>query len=321
MDSCSKCITGKKEINNLCYNCNDITCPYCEKEKSVNSQLCTICLKFGLEQQPSSIPPLLQNNNKNYNNQKQMNVLLRKTLALANIKSHYIDILLAHEDEYDAAFTTKAYNPNHNYEIYELLGDGIANAFLSWYFIRRFPQLNCSDGVKILARLKINYASKRSFADIAEKMGFWPFIKAIDEQKATDKEKLLEDVFEAFIGVTVKLLDDEFEIGVGYGIVYKLLETIFDDMQVSLEHDDLYDAKTRLKELFDANPQLGTIKYKTTPLKSIVYRIKDDKEIYMGEGEGRLKSDREQNASKRALELLQKEGYVKQQKNLNIICE
>jgi dsRNA-specific ribonuclease len=251
---------------------------------------------------------------------KQMNVILKKTFALAKLKPHYVNLLLSHEDEYEQAFTSDSFDPNRNYQIYEFLGDGVANAFLVWYFYRRFPQLDCSDGVKILARLKINFGAKKSFASIADRLGFWPYIRASDEEKAIERESLLEDVFEAFVGLTTKLLDDEFEIGVGYGIVYEILKEIFDEMDVSLEHEDLYDAKTRLKELFDAVPALGKVKYEATATKVVVYRIQGSNKVYLGEGEGRLKGDREQRAAEQALELLRNEGYVKRKPGA-LFCE
>jgi len=285
----------------------DITCSCCGGEKTFHEQICQWCVKSGVWHEEIS-------------ESNQMNVILKRTFALAKLKQHYVNLLLSHEDEYQQAFTSESFDVNRNYQIYEFLGDGIANAFLVWYFVRRFPQLDCSEGVKTLARLKINFGSKRSFASIADKLGFWPYIRASDEKKAIERESLLEDVFEAFIGLTTKLLDEEFEIGVGFGIVYQLLKAIFDEIDVSLEDEDLYDSKTRLKELFDAYPALGKVRYEATATKIIVYRIYGASKIYLGEGEGKLKGDREQRAAEQALEKLRSEGYSRQKKGA-LFCE
>lgn len=281
------------------------TCEYCGGEKSSHSQLCKFCYKTGAWQESSP-----------------MKDTLRRVYEIAQIKPHYINALLDHSDEFEKAFTSKSFDLVNNYEIYELLGDGIVNSFLSFYFFRRFPQLNCSSGVKVLARLKINYASKRSFANISQKLGFWPLIRAVDDEKTHSKESLLEDVLEAFIGLTTKLLDEEFAVGVGYGISYEILRSIFDDIDVSLEHEDLYDAKTRLKELVDVNPQLGTLKYEDDRENKItrLYRIQGKTKIFISEGVANHKSDREQIASKQALAILNKEGYVKPT-SMNLFCE
>lgn len=127
------------------------------------------------------------------------------------------------------------------------------------YFYDRFPQLNCPAGVAVIARLKIVYASKNSFQDIAEKLGFWPYIKASQNEKDQKRKSLLEDVFEAFIGATQQILDDEYELGFGFTIVCRILKGIFDEIPISLEYEELYDAKTRLKEYFDANQGIGKL--------------------------------------------------------------
>lgn len=270
-------------------------CLKCGGEKSAQAQLCPWCLKsleFG-----------------EFVTTLKMNEVINRVLSLSKLKQEYISVILAHESEYEKAFTSKSFDMEDNYEILEHLGDGIANSFLSWYFIRRFPILDCTVGLKILARLKINYASKRSFSEIAESFGFWEHIRASSEQKLTYKPSLLEDVFEAFIGATVKIIDDEFMVGVGYGIAYKILEAIFDNINISLEYEDLYDPKTRLKEVFDsARGSLGSLVYEDQLRSSSVYRIMDGKKIFMGEGrELPQKIDRQQEAAKQALQLFKSE--------------
>ena len=77
---------------------------------------------------------------------------------------------------FSKAFTHKTADSDNNYEILEFLGDKAANHAISLYLYNKFPQLHCTDGVKILARLDINNKSKASFYPIAESLGFWPFI-------------------------------------------------------------------------------------------------------------------------------------------------
>ena len=82
--------------------------------------------------------------------------------------------------------------------------------------------------------------------------------------RARHKKDLLEDTFEAFVGCTEYLLDKAYRPGVGYGIVYDILSDIFDEIPISLRFEDLLDPKTRLKETFDAFPQLGEWAYINT---------------------------------------------------------
>ena len=190
--------------------------------------------------------------------------LIKGLLKASDISERYVDILVSEKNMelYGAAFTSDLVDDNNNYQIYEQLGDLSCNKFIVSYIYTRFPFLKSCDGVKIAARLRINYGSKKSFFEIAEKLGFWEYITAPNDIRQRNKKPLLEDSFEAFIGVTEYILDSEFGIGVGYACVYIILEKIFSSINISLKYSDLYDAKTRLKELFDFNmDMIGVIEY------------------------------------------------------------
>jgi dsRNA-specific ribonuclease len=201
---------------------------------------------------------------------EQFKELIFGLLKKGDLKSKYINALLTTENMilFSAAFTSASANADENYEIFEQMGDLSANKFIVWYMYKRFPFLKTPKGVKIVARLRINYGAKQAFAEIAEQLGFWTYISsAIDgttngmKYKNRHKKDLLEDVFEAFIGCTEFILDTEFKTGVGYGIVYDILSSIFDNIDISLKYEDLFDAKTRLKEVFDSYSELGTWGY------------------------------------------------------------
>lgn len=192
--------------------------------------------------------------------------LITGLLNRGRLKPKYIDKLTDQNamKSYSTAFTASSADAKNNYEQFEQLGDVTANKFIVWYAYRRFPQLDCPEGVKVVARLRINYGAKESFAPLAEKLGFWEYISAQEEgtergikYRNRHKKDLLEDTFEAFIGCTEYLLDKAYRPGVGYGIVYDILSDIFNELPMSLRFEDLFDAKTRLKETFDAYPQLG----------------------------------------------------------------
>lgn len=218
----------------------------------------------------------------NYETDSMFRKLIVDILKLGKLRTKTIDLILDNDyngikgiQHYGFAFTHKSIDEINNYENYEFKGDSTANNCLVWYFARRFPELNNTENVKTLARLKINYGSKKIFYSLGEKLGMWDFITAGTEQritktkkkignrletienvnivniKQTKKKSLLEDSFEAFIGVTQTLLDEHVKNGAGYKICYNIISKLYDDLEISLDHDSLYDAKTRLKELFD----------------------------------------------------------------------
>jgi dsRNA-specific ribonuclease len=162
---------------------------------------------------------------------------------------------------YNEVFTAASANAAKNYEMYEMLGDVIANCAFKWHAVRRFPQLRCPDGVEFVAKLLIKYGSKDSFFSLAEKLGFWPYISASVEDRRRNMKPLLEDVFEAWCGATVDLLDRKLFLGAGYAIVYQVLDSVFSEIDISLSFEALVDAKTRYKETFDKNKELGEVEY------------------------------------------------------------
>jgi dsRNA-specific ribonuclease len=238
-----------------------------------------------------------------------------------NLKTQYTEWLMSEESLkiFNDVFTSNTANVLENYEVYEQLGDITVNKFIVWYMYKRFPQLNCAQGVKIVARLRINYCSKQSFAQIAESLGFWDYITASEEERNHNKKPLLEDTLEAFFGAVELIIDKHTLTGVGYAVVFDILETIFNKLHISLKYEDLYDAKTRLKELFDySGDKLGTIKYEDDRnvdekvTRSCVFQVTpQNNRIKIGEGVASLKADAQQRAASKAIGFLKSKGFHK----------
>lgn len=261
------------------------------------------------------------------NRQNEFTQFIINMLEMGKLKTHYIELLTNKNSLalYDIAFTHPSANSGQNYELFEFLGDSSLNKAIVWYLFRRFPQLNCPAGVKILSRLKINLVSKKMFADIGDHMNAWPFISASVEIKQNKMKKLLEDCLEAFIGVTEYIIDTKIRRDAGYSIIYNIIEAWFDKLDISLKYEDLFDAKTRLKELFDYFKHIGTFVYTANkipdPAKleyfkfqaNVVWHKKDSREeVVIGQGVASLKIDAEQHAAESALRYMKKEGYFKE---------
>lgn len=263
--------------------------------------------------------------------------MLYNIFTKSKIKDEYINFLLCPKSlhEFDKAFTSDSVDPKNNYQVYEQLGDLTCNKFIGWYMYQRVPQLKCTEGVKIVARLKINYCGKNFFSKFAESLGFWTFISTTHEQKSVKKKSLLEDVFESFIGVTETLLE-EIEEGIGYKEVRRILKMIFDGIDISLKYEDLYDPKTRLKELFDYHcDNLGELVYEderisgNSQTKTVIYEVKNAKFAtnkngiinkskivggqynMIGQSVSSSRSSSQQQASEYALRLMKSRGVTK----------
>ena len=177
---------------------------------------------------------------------------IRTLLGRMNISEKNMDELTNEENMkvYENVFTHSCVDEKNNYEFYEILGDVTCNKIIVWYLKNRFPFLNNTEGVKVIARLKINLVSKVSFSKWSLKLGFDKYISYDLETKIKNEIGVLEDCLEAFIGASELLIDKIFKGG-GYFFCYRFLNSILEEEDISLKYEDLYDPITRLKETFD----------------------------------------------------------------------
>ena len=255
---------------------------------------------------------------------------IRRVLSMTQLAERYLDLLTDDKSIkiYQQAFTHPSMNSEVNYEWLEIMGDATLNKAIVWYVSRRFPILQNPEGVKVIARLKINMVSKKKFAEIAETLGMSQFIQVdpeqIQAQNTTMIRSIMEDVLEAFFGATEWILDDRVEPGAGYGVCYLLLQRILDPMDISLEYNDLYDAITRLKETMDVhrNRWPGNLRYK--PIRDpnyahdglqrvqVIYQGPGaNGELLLGDAQGRSLDDAKQAAAQKAIVYLDKRDIRK----------
>jgi dsRNA-specific ribonuclease len=233
-----------------------------------------------------------------------------------------------------------------NYEYYEFLGDLVVNKSIGQYLTRRFPQLRCPQGVRVLTRLKINLVSKKVLAEFAESLGFWDYISATQEYRMTKKKPMLEDCFEAFMGALEQQIDEvcckpdkagRFTSGGGYKICYNIIQNVLDSYPIcgglpnehgvqdgKLKYEELVDPKTRLKELFDKHRDtIGKVKYASTREEQLCHTevyadfskmttrsmMPGMSKLTLGHGTAALQADSQQAAAKEALIFLKNRGF------------
>lgn len=242
----------------------------------------------------------------------------------SGLKDKYIEKILDEEGlaVFSQIFTHSSVDQEKNYEFYEILGDSTVNKCIVWYLSRRFPKLNSPKGVPIIARLKIGLISKKTLASLCEKLNIWDFVSCDIETREKNVKKTLEDIFEAFIGGFEYLVDNKIKQCSGYNFCYNIVKSLLDEMDISLKYDDLYDAKTRLKELFDFHKgkKIDDIRYNTQKMENVFKTTVDGviighsgnrENIFLGEGFACLKQDSEQRASEFAIKKLNSLGIKK----------
>ena len=164
--------------------------------------------------------------------------------------------------EFSRAFTHKTWSKTFNYERYEFLGDTIINDAVAHYISLTFPHIQ---NVAWMTRIKHTLISKKYLASLAHKAKFLDFIRYGEELKpilsgsyekanaTLNKEYLsiLEDVFEAFIGALRDIVDKKTVDGIGGIIARQMVHTFLDKKTIPVAYDDIFDPKSRLKEIYD----------------------------------------------------------------------
>lgn len=208
----------------------------------------------------------------------------------------------------DEAFTQASYvneHPNQGlkfYERIEFLGDAVMQLVVSEYIYRRYPKLPQGR----LTRLRAAMVNEDSFASFARECHFDQYIrlgKGEEKAHARERDSLLCDIFESFIGALY--LDQGVEPVVAFAnqvIFPKLDEGRF---------DEFFDHKTELQELAQQNGPV-TIAYELLSENGpdndrafkVAVKINDET---LGVGEGHSKKHAEQVAAKQALNKLQQQ--------------
>jgi dsRNA-specific ribonuclease len=163
------------------------------------------------------------------------------------------------------------FEPDRNYEILEHLGDATVNKATTWYLKNRFPEIVRwgNRGVQYLSKQKSLLTSKAYLAEFAKALGIVRFIHfrplqftyakagreagggTVVTQTVTMDRSMEEDAFEAFFAALEEVVDDKDGVGVGYFVAYSVLASFYDERDIPTSLNDLVDAKTQLKEVFD----------------------------------------------------------------------
>jgi dsRNA-specific ribonuclease len=159
------------------------------------------------------------------------------------------------------AVTHPSFDDENNYQELEFIGDGIIKGILSQYIPRRFPKLKSESkkatGEGILSKTRRYLEQRKTLSDFGLKLGFWEYVKANEETKSKLRKETLEDIFEAFVGSIVEIVDNRIKKGLGYVYAYNYVEASLNEIEIEISKETLDDPITRLNELYKANEIAG----------------------------------------------------------------
>lgn len=185
----------------------------------------------------------------------------------------------------------------------EFLGDAVLNLIIGHILMQRYPELREGD----LSRTRANLVNELQLATIARSIDLGSYIrlgKGEIQTKGDEKNSILADTFEAIIAAIY--LDG------GFDAAFRIIEANFLPLLDSHPSDSNYhDYKSTLQEL--AQEQQGTIPQYTVIREEgpdhdktfwIALKVFDIE----AQGTGKSKKMAEQDAARKALEILNKES-------------
>ena len=201
---------------------------------------------------------------------------------------------------YRQAFTHSSYTNEKktktgHYERLEFIGDGVLDLVLADLVYKTYPKLDQGE----LSKLRIYFVNGVTLTQYARKYHFDEVLLLGKGQKTNggSNDKILEDVFEAFLGAVY--LDQ------GFDFVYNLLKEIFLDDIKNVSLNVLKDYKSQLQEFVQADTR-NCVTYRcisekgNPPHTEFVCEVMWDDQVY-GVGKGTSKKKAEQEAARDAL--------------------
>ena len=221
----------------------------------------------------------------------------KELLAPYHIKPH-------DEQIYIEALTHSSYSHERheqkNYEKLEFVGDAVFQIVSAEYVYKRFEDLTEGE----LTKLRSKLVRTESFAMLGRELKIHEMIYLGhgEEKDRGNKDKIIEDVVEAFIGALF--------IDRGYKIARIVAKSWLNIIYKHLQDEDVEDYKSKLQEFIQSDSR-EPLKYELLKTegkdndKTFYYRV-THYGVNLGEGKGKSKKQAEQLAAKEALSKLAK---------------
>lgn len=204
-----------------------------------------------------------------------------------------------------------------SYERLEFIGDAILGMVTACYLYQRYPDQ--AEG--FLSKMRTKLVNGKMLGFLSEKIGFPKFVllsKQVEEVQGRNNYKIMEDVFEAFIGAIYVNFEEETMptlenvkltpmSGPGYYIAEQWIITIFEKY---LDFAELIQTKNNFKDMlmhymyhtYQDSPRFFEISIQNeNNLKVFTYSVKDKAGLVLGKGKGYSKKEAENNAAREAM--------------------
>ena len=223
-----------------------------------------------------------------------MNNEISELFLKFNLRPHKIDV-------YELALTHPSCNADnktkhHDYERLEFVGDSVLGFVVADLIYKNHSEMNQG----YMSKLRSSLVCSKSLAYYCRKYDIFQFIRvghSISEKQLFNSDKILEDVFEAFIGAMY--------LDLGINVVYKVIKKVFLEDIKNADLNNVIDSKTRLQEDIQAEFR-DEVKYRVIdesgPAHDRLFTVEVTfNGLILGRGKGKSKKAAEEAAAKDAL--------------------
>ncbi|MRI83911.1 MAG: ribonuclease III [Nitratiruptor sp.] len=198
------------------------------------------------------------------------------------------------------ALTHKSFKSPVNNERLEFLGDAVLDLIVGEYLFKRFPKANEGE----LSKLRASLVNEEGFAKLAQRIGIGDYIfisQAEENNQGRTKPSLLSNAFEAVMGAIY--------LESGLERVRELVLRLLEETYPKIDLGSLFkDYKTTLQELTQARHGV-TPEYRLLGSSGPDHRKEFEVAVTLhgktiATAKGRSKKAAQQEAAKRALEVL-----------------
>ena len=216
---------------------------------------------------------------------------LLRSFNISPRDTYYYELALTHPS-CNSDLNTK----HQDYERLEFVGDSVIGFVSADLIFKLHPEMDQG----YMSKLRSYLVCSKSLANYSRKYNLYELVRighSISKEQLEKSDKILEDVFEAFMGAIY--LDQ------GIEVAYKVVEKILYEDVEKTNLDDIIDAKTRLQEEMQSEYR-EAVRYELidefgpphdrTFVSQVIFNG-----IVLGKGQGKSKKAAEEAAAKDAL--------------------
>lgn len=246
--------------------------------------------------------------------------LIKELLDHCHVDTKYIKKLLSDKSlsYFSTVFTHESADILNNYIFFKNIGHSTVEKCLVWHIFKNRQNIKSKLTQQLVTDIKRNIMEKNKLSTIYNDKISSKFITISQKLKddISKRDKIIHEIVEAFYGAIELIIDNEYDIGLGFEIVGKCVENALSEIDFEKEKEQ--DPKIVLNTLFTKHKnKIGMIEYVSEKKKdnknmteTILYQKLGFKKFPIAKAEAHNNKDAEKIAAQKAILLFKQKGIM-----------